>query len=165
MEEENIFRMSANFFPLFFYSRNKDSNIHTSKKTRPVFGNYFSRKFSSLETIFSHFLPIQVEGEDQKCQNIRNDSLKTSNKPNASQILQWNQDLSHVESDFSPFFHFLQKLLSMESSNSRTNPTDQSCSKVHPGIFFLPQDPTTGGGGSNLLPAAFFICIPFPFGG
>ena len=42
-----------------------------------------------------------------------------------------------MESDFFPFFHFLQKFLSMESSKLRTNPTDQSYSKECPQIFFF----------------------------
>ena len=41
-----------------------------------------------------------------------------------------------MESDFSPFFHFLQRSLSEESSNIRTNPADQSYSRVHPRIYF-----------------------------
>ena len=72
LEEENIFKMSANFLPLFFFiQETKDSNNRISKKESLESENYFSRKFSSLETTFSHFLPIQVEGEDQKSRNIQ----------------------------------------------------------------------------------------------
>ena len=93
--------------------------------------------FSSLETTFSRFLPIPKVVEDQTSRNIRRDLLKTNNKPNEFPILPWNQDLSHMRSDFSPFFHFLQRFLSMEYLISHTNPTNQSYLKVHPGIFFL----------------------------
>ena len=41
-----------------------------------------------------------------------------------------------MESDSSPFFYFLQRFLSEESSNIHTIPTGQSCLRVHPRIFF-----------------------------
>ena len=43
LEEENIFRMSANLDPLFFHSRSKDSNNRISKKESLESENYFSK--------------------------------------------------------------------------------------------------------------------------
>ena len=88
------FQNVGKLFPLvfFFHSENKCNNNRISKRENLESGNYFSKTFSSLETIFSHFFPIPKEEEVQKSRNIRNDLLKTNNKPNASQILQWNRD-------------------------------------------------------------------------
>ena len=70
---ENIFRISPNFLSLFFFiQKKKDNTTRILKKENLESENYFSKKFSFLETIFSHFFPIQVEGEVQKSQNIRN---------------------------------------------------------------------------------------------